>query len=135
MISKRVVLHFPRNLVNQPVISKLVRDWDLECNILRAKISPSEEGLLVLELKGDEKKFDLGIDFLREIGLGIEPLSLDIVKNKSRCKDCGVCVPLCPSGALETDPVTRKVSFYDSRCVVCEFCVRVCPFRAMEVKF
>ena len=135
MISKKVVLHFPRSLVNEPVICKLVRDWDLECNILKAKISPSEEGLMVLELKGEEKNFELGMEFLEEIGLTMQPLSLDIVQDQSRCQDCGVCVPLCPTGALETDPVTRKVSFSDSRCVVCEFCVQVCPFKAMEVRF
>jgi ferredoxin len=135
MISKRVVLHFPRKVVNQPVICKLIREYDLQCSILRAHITPSEEGLMVLELKGKKDKYKLGIDFLSEIGLTIQPLSQDIIQNKERCTDCGVCVPICPTGALETDADTRKVSFHDSKCVVCEFCIQVCPFKAMELRF
>ncbi|MEE9366326.1 MAG: NIL domain-containing protein, partial [Dehalococcoidales bacterium] len=51
-VSKRVVLHFPRRLVEQPVVYRLVKDYNLEFNILRASITaePEEEGLLVLEL-------------------------------------------------------------------------------------
>ena len=135
MISKRIVLHFPRKIVNQPVICKLIKKYDLECSILRAHITPSEEGLMVLELKGKNDKYKLGIDFLTEIGLKIQPLSQDIIQNKERCIDCGVCIPICPTGALVADPETRKVSFHDSKCVVCEFCVQVCPFKAMEVRF
>jgi ferredoxin len=121
--------------VNQPVIWKLIKEYDLECSILKANITPSEEGLMVLELKGKNDKYKLGIDFLTELGLRIQPLSQDIIKNKERCINCGVCIPVCPTGALEADPDTRKVSFDDSKCVVCEFCVQVCPFKAMEVRF
>ena len=135
MTSQKIVLHFPRKIVNQPVIWTLIKEYDLECSILKANITPSEEGLMVLELKGNNDNYKLGIDFLTELGLKIQPLSQDIIKNKERCIDCGVCIPVCPTGALEADPKTRKVSFNDSKCVVCEFCVKVCPFKAMEVRF
>ncbi|UCB45153.1 MAG: 4Fe-4S binding protein [Spirochaetota bacterium] len=135
MTSQKIVLHFPRKIVNQPVIWTLIKEYDLECSILKANITPSEEGLMVLELKGNNDNYKLGIDFLTELGLKIQPLSQDIIRNKERCIDCGVCIPVCPAGALEADPETRKVSFNDSKCVVCEFCVQVCPFKAMEVRF
>ncbi|MBM4445669.1 MAG: (Fe-S)-binding protein, partial [Chloroflexi bacterium] len=37
-ISRRVVLHFPRTLVEQPIIYRLVRDYDLSFNILKASV-------------------------------------------------------------------------------------------------
>ena len=46
-VARRVVLHFPRSLVDQPIIYKLVRDFDLQFNILKASVTPNEEGLLV----------------------------------------------------------------------------------------
>ena len=56
--SKRIVLHFPRRLVEQPIICRLARDFNLEFNILKASVTPKEEGLLVLELSGGQKDYD-----------------------------------------------------------------------------
>ena len=134
-ISKRVVLHFPSRMVDQPIIYRLVKDYDLEFNILKAYVTPREEGLLVLELKGEEKNYDKGVGYLKKMGVKIQPLSQDVVRNEEKCTDCGVCVPICPTGALEVDPVTRKVNFYNDKCIACELCVKVCPVRAMEVRF
>ena len=47
----KVVIHFPRDLVNKPIICRLVKDFDLEFNVLKAEVNPDEEGLMVLELK------------------------------------------------------------------------------------
>ena len=135
MISKRIVLHFPNKLVDQPVVSKLVRDYDLEFNILKAYITPREEGLLILELKGQQEKYDRGIKYLTDIGVRIESLAQDIVRDESRCTDCGVCVPICPVNALVFDSSTRKLHFYDDKCIACELCIRTCPVRAMKVHF
>ncbi|MDD3988102.1 MAG: NIL domain-containing protein, partial [Candidatus Omnitrophica bacterium] len=35
MVSKRIVLHFPHRLVNQPLVYKLVKEYDLQFNILK----------------------------------------------------------------------------------------------------
>jgi ABC-type methionine transport system ATPase subunit len=51
-ISKRIVLHFPRRMVDRPIVSKLVKDFNLDFNILKASVTPDEEGLLVMELTG-----------------------------------------------------------------------------------
>ena len=133
MISKRIVLHFPQRLVDQPIICKLVKDYDLEFNILKAYVTPREEGLLVLELNGEKKNYERGIQHLREAGVKVQPLSQNIIRNEKRCTDCGVCVPICPTGALTVEPLTRKVHFYDNKCIACELCVKACPLRAMEV--
>jgi ferredoxin len=135
MISKRIVLHFPHRLVNQPIVYKLVKDYDLQFNILKAYVTQQEEGLMVIELAGKKENFSRGIEYLQSSGVKIQPLSQDVIRNESKCTDCGVCVPICPSGALAVDPLTRKVHFYDNKCIACELCIKACPTRAMEVHF
>ncbi len=135
MISKRIVLHFPHKLVDQPIICKLVKDFDLEFNILKAYVTPKEEGLLVLELSGKDESYNNGIEYLKKCGLRIQPLSQDIIRDEARCNDCGVCVPICPTGALVVEPLTRKVNFYDNKCIACELCIKACPLRAMIIHF
>lgn len=135
MISKKIVLHFPHRLVDQPIVYKLVKEYDLKFNILKAYVTPQEEGLMVLELSGKKEEFDKGMEYLQSCGVRIQPLSQDVIRNESKCTDCGVCVPICPTGALVVDPLTRKVHFYDNKCIACELCVKVCPTQAMEVHF
>jgi len=135
MISKKIVLHFPHKLVDQPIVYKLVKDYDLAFNILKASVTPDEEGLLVLELSGEKKNYEQGVKYLKESGVKVQPLSQDIVRDEERCTHCGVCVPICPTAALVVDPVTRKVSFYKDKCIACELCIKACPVRAMEVHF
>jgi len=135
MVSKRIVLHFPRRLVDQPIVYKLVKDYDLNFNILKASVTPEEEGLMVLELSGEEKNYKGGLEYLKSSGVKIQPLSEDIVRNETKCTDCGVCVPICPVQALVVDPLTRKVKFDNEKCIACELCVKICPSHAMELHF
>ena len=134
-VSKRIVLHFPSNLVDQPIVSRLVREFNLDFNILKASISPEEEGLLVLELTGEQSDYDKGIKYLTTSGLIIQSLSQDVVRSKDRCTNCGACVTICPTGAFEVDPKTREIIFRDEKCLACGICIKACPPRAMEVHF
>jgi len=134
-ISRRVVLRFPRRLVDQPIICRLVKDYNLEFNVMKASVTPKEEGLLVLELSGEEGSFKDGIGYLAELGVEIQPLSRDVVRNEARCTHCGACITFCPTGAFEVDPLTRRVNFLDTKCVACGVCIKACPPRAMEISF
>ena len=134
-VSKRIVLRFPRRLVDRPIICQLVRDYNLEFNILKASVTPEEEGLLVLELSGDQKDYDRGIKYLTATGVRIQSLSQDVVRNEERCTNCGACVTICPAGALKLDLLTRQVLFDNERCMACGLCIKACPPRAMEVHF
>ena len=134
-VSKKIVLRFSRRLVERPIVCQLVKDYDLEFNILKASITPEEEGLLVLELTGEQKEYDKGINFLIKTGVRIQSLSQDVTRNEERCTHCGVCITICPTGAVEVDSLTRRVKFYNEKCIACGLCIKACPPRAMEVHF
>lgn len=135
MISKRIVLHFPQRLVDKPIVYRLIKDCNLEFNILKAYVTPQEEGLMVLELRGQDIEYEKGLEYLRASGVKIQPLGQDVVRNIAKCTDCGVCVTVCPAGALAVDSKTRKVIFDEEKCIACELCVKICPSHAMEVHF
>lgn len=133
MLTKRIVLHFPHRLVDQPIVYKLVKDYDLQFNILKASVTPEEEGLMVLGLTGTKENYDKGIKYLKNCGLKIQSLSQDVTRDEDKCTDCGVCVASCPTEALVVDPKTRKVIFNNEKCIACEICLKICPTRAMEI--
>jgi ferredoxin len=133
MVSKKIVLIFPPTLVGQPVVYKLVKDYDLSFNILRAKITP-DDGEMVLEISGTKEHYAAGMKYLKDLGLKIEPLSKDIQRDESRCTQCGACVTICPSGALSMETGGMKVIFDPDKCIACELCIKGCPPRAMKTK-
>ncbi len=135
IVSKRIVLHFPKRMVDKPIIYHLIKDYDLEFNILKASVTPEEEGLMVMELKGEQKQYDNGIQYLVDSGVKIQALSQDVIRNEERCTSCGACITICPSGAFELEPGTMKVSFNNANCVACGLCIKPCPPRAMELHF
>ena len=134
MISKRIVLKFPPKLVDKPIVYKLVKDFDLIFNILRARVTPKEEGELVIELKGDKEKYAEGMKYLKDLGVKIQPLSQDVTRDEERCTHCGACITICPTDAFYMDKKTMKVLFDPEKCIACELCVKGCPPRAMKVK-
>jgi len=135
VVSKRIVLHFPKRMGDRPIIYRLIKDYDLEFNILKAAITPEDEGLMVLALSGDQENYDKGIKYLTKNGVRIQALSQDVTRNEERCTHCGVCVTICPTGAFGLDPLTRLISFDHEKCVACGVCIKACPPRAMEVHF
>ena len=135
MVSRKIVIKFPHRLIEQPIVYRMVKDHELEFNILKAYVTPKEEGLLVLELTGEDKNFDSAISYLKKLGVSVQPLSKDIKRDEDKCTHCGACVPICPTEALVVDPKTRKVEFYNEKCIACELCIKACPPRAMELHF
>jgi L-aspartate semialdehyde sulfurtransferase ferredoxin len=134
-ISKKIVLRFPKRMIDRPIIYRLVKDYDLEFNILKASITPEQEGLMVLELKGSQAEYDKGIEFLLKGGVQIQSLGQDVTRNDDRCTHCGACVTVCPAGAFVTDKKTMMINFDNAKCIACGLCIPACPSRAMEVHF
>jgi len=134
-VSKNIVLKFSKDIVDRPIVCRLASQYNLEFNIVKAYITPREEGLLILRLEGESADFEKGLEYLEKSGVLIQPVSKDVVRNEELCTHCGVCVALCPAGALAVDEKTRKINFFGDKCNACGFCVTVCPMKAMEAKF
>lgn len=136
MAKKKVVLTFPPELSESPLTYHLVKDFDLAINILKAKITPGEEGKLVVELSnGAEEKIQAGIDFLKEKGVFVEPVSKEIVFNEAECINCGSCTAVCHPKALNISSPDWKLKFDKELCIVCESCVKACPMQIIRVSF
>lgn len=133
MASVKVVLRFPAEVSDKPLIYYLVKDFDLMVNILKANINPHKQGTMIMELSGDN--LDDGLAYLASRGVAVQPLSEEIVRHEDRCISCGACTAICPSGALYIERPAMAVHFNGEKCVVCQMCTRACPVRAMEVRF
>lgn len=131
----KIVLHFPKDMVDKPVVYRLVKDFNLEFNILKAEVIPNEEGVLVLELKGEDADFKKGIDYLKSEKVEVQPLSQDVSMDHDKCVSCTVCVPLCPTQALVKNEDTLSVEFIKEKCIACGICLRGCPYGAMKIEF
>ncbi len=134
IVARKVVLRFPPRLVDQPIIYRLVKDYDLQFNILKASVTPNEEGILVLELSGKKKDYDEAVRFLGNAGVEVQALAKDVSRLEERCTHCGACITMCPVGALVVNPETKRVDFLSTKCIACGLCIKPCPVRAMEVR-
>jgi len=135
MAKRRIVLTFPSRLIDQPITYHLIKDYNLAVNILRARVSPKEEGRLMIELSGKKSSLDAGLNYLKELGVNVQPLARDIRWLEERCTHCTVCVPICPTKAITVDRDKMRVSFDKERCIACELCVPICPYKAVEILF
>lgn len=133
MSKKRIVLTFPSRLVDQPITYHLIKDHNLMVNILRANITPKEEGRLVIEISGNKKDLESGMSYLNQIGVYVQPLAQEVGWHKDRCTHCTACISVCPSGAFVMNRKDMSVSFRKEKCIACELCIPICPYRAVEV--
>jgi len=127
------VLRFPKDITDQPIICKLVKQFDVEFNILKATILPQHEGVMVLELMGHKANIKKGLAFLRDLGVKADRLATSIRRDDDRCFQCGACTGICPTGALALRRSDMAVLFDADKCSGCGLCVTLCPVRAMEV--
>ena len=70
MITVRVKLTFPEDLVRTPVLARLVRNFDVEPNIRRADVE-EHRGWIVCELEGTSQSIEAALAWLREEGVDV----------------------------------------------------------------
>ena len=133
MYSRIYVLRFPRETSDQPIICKLVKQYEVDFNILKATILPHDEGLMVLELMGHKNNMKEALDYLKSFGVRIESVSTIICRDDEKCFQCGACTGICPASALYLHRPDMAVIFDPEKCTGCGLCVPACPVRAMEV--
>jgi ferredoxin len=133
MLKKGLVLRFPPEIVDQPIVYRLVKDFNLVFNILKAMITPGKEGIMILELSGDRENLEKGLKFLTDVGVDVKTIAQQVAKNEEVCIHCGACTAVCPTGALFVDRQTFEVIYNPEKCTACGFCVSACITKAMEV--
>jgi len=131
-ISKNVLLVFRPEVMYQPVIYRLAREFDLVFNILEAKIFPRQEGRLILELRGEPEQVERGVAYLEAAGVEVTPIAENISRDEERCVHCGACTAVCRTGALALRSGTMEVLFLAEKCAACGQCELACPMKALS---
>ena len=134
MYSKILILRFPHDVVKNPIVCYLAKDFDLTFNILNATILPREDGIMVLELSGTREKFKQGVKYLKDQGVDVKNAGQEVKRDNEKCIQCGACTAVCPTGALSIQRPEMFVIFDQKKCSVCELCVTACPTRAMQIR-
>ncbi len=134
-MKKKLVISFPPRLIQEPVTYHLIRDYNLQVNILRATVRPRERGRMVVELMGDKKDLDRAFEYMEDVGLQADPLVQEMRYYPERCVHCTACTAVCPTEALTVDPQSRELIFEASHCIICESCIAACPYSAIESQF
>lgn len=71
---KKFKLKIPVNLINEPIIYKMVTQYDVVPNILVAHLDKESEGEVVIEIKGTPENVEKGMDYLRQLRIEITEL-------------------------------------------------------------
>ncbi len=135
-VTRKLLLAFPKCECEQPIIYHFVRDYDLMVNVFRAKVTPEEEGYLVLDITGTEADIDRALEYVKTFDVTINYTGKGVVRDEARCTSCGSCLTHCPTGALYVpDRTTMVVAFNEDKCIECLACMRICPYAACESAF
>lgn len=136
MITKKYSLYFPKSETEKPIVYNLVKDYDLIINIFRAKVTPDEEGYLILDITGSEADIKRGLDYVKTFNVIVNETIRGLRWNENKCTACTNCIPHCPTKALHiADARTRSVTFDEEKCIECLNCLKNCPFNACTSLF
>lgn len=75
----RLRLTFPEQLIRDPIIWRLSKQYDIITNIRRANVEEAM-GWVVLEVEGAEEALEQGISWMSEIGVEVDRLDGDVVE-------------------------------------------------------
>ncbi|PYN99713.1 MAG: FeS-binding protein [Candidatus Rokuibacteriota bacterium] len=78
MARLRVRLTFPSNLIQEPIVYRLVKDFDIVINIRRADVK-ADYGWVVLEMEADEGTLQRGVEWLKQRGVQVDPIERDVI--------------------------------------------------------
>ncbi len=136
MTTKKLLLFFPECETERSIVYKLVKEYNLIVNIFRAKVTPEEEGYLVLDVSGKESNIQNAIKYIKTLNVKVNEKDKGMIWDSSKCSGCGNCIPHCPTGALYiANRETMRVDFKSSLCVECLRCIDICPYKACSSLF
>lgn len=73
--TQKVQLHYPLERLTEPVVTRLVTEYDLSPNLLRADVDARTGGWLVVELSGERERIDSALEWLRAQGLEVSDVA------------------------------------------------------------
>jgi len=76
---ERVKLTFPEHLIRQPIIGRLVKEFDVLPNIRRARVE-EHVGWLICEIGGQDERVERALEWLSDLGIQVDRLS-DVVES------------------------------------------------------
>ncbi len=79
MSKRRVMFTFPQDLIKEPIIYQLGRQFNVITNVRRADVSENK-GWVVLELEGAEKDIDQGLAWVTRKGVRVDAVIGDVVE-------------------------------------------------------
>ena len=79
MTNVRVKITFPEHLIKQPIVARLVREFDVMPNIRRANVE-EHVGWIVCELGGEDAAVERAIEWLHDLGVEVDRLG-DVVES------------------------------------------------------
>lgn len=135
MARRAAILHFPSEIVDKPLVSRLIKRFDVEVNIVEAHINPNEDGTMTVFIEGDTKEIEDAINHLKEDGVKVALPEQGIYLDEARCVHCGACTAHCITKALELDRGSMRVNFDYKRCIACQLCIAVCSYKALRSSF
>ena len=135
-ITQKLMLWFPKCECEKPIVYHLVKDYDLVVNVFRAKVTPEEEGYLVLDVTGVEANIDKAMEYIKTFNVSINTTGRGMTWDDGRCTACGNCLTHCPTDALHIpDRSTMAIAFEETKCIECLACVKACPYDACSAAF
>jgi L-aspartate semialdehyde sulfurtransferase ferredoxin len=134
-MKKRLLLTFPANRVEAPIVYHLVKDFDVLVNILNADITPGREGRLLVELKAPSENMARAEEYMLNLNIRISPAMKSILLREHECVHCGSCTAVCFSDALVMDVSSRQLIFSPDKCIACELCLKACPLSLFSLNF
>jgi hypothetical protein len=79
MAKQRVKFTFPTQLIKEPTIWKLGKQFELVTNIRRADVT-EDRGWVILEMEGEMGEIERGIQWVIDQGVRVDPVAGDIVE-------------------------------------------------------
>jgi ABC-type methionine transport system ATPase subunit len=79
MPTRKVMLKYPEHLIQEPVLFRMAKQFDVMPNIRRARVTETI-GEIVLTLEGEARNLEQGIRYLQDAGVQVEPVEGDIVE-------------------------------------------------------
>jgi ferredoxin len=129
---ERVMLLFSAETYGKPITFTLIHEYNLRVNILKAEVTPGEEGHLLIDLEGLEDNIKKAMEYLEIEKVEIVPINQQIKLDQDRCIHCGACTAVCFSQAMVMNRENWQVEFNPNKCVVCGLCVSACPMKIIS---